>query len=124
LDPGSGKNSSRIRIQGVKKHRIPDPDPQHWLKRKLGFRLTGYPAKLVSDASLFLKSLSVYRVNIENTTNSLPTLPTTIPLFLMASGMARIPVPMLPFNTWIMVSQFLNKVGEKQIIIKLGNVAY
>jgi hypothetical protein len=29
LDPGSGKNSSRIRIQGVKKHQIPDPDPQH-----------------------------------------------------------------------------------------------
>jgi hypothetical protein len=24
------KNSSRIRIQGVKKHRIPDPDPQHY----------------------------------------------------------------------------------------------
>jgi hypothetical protein len=24
LDPESGKNSSRIRIQGVKKHRIPD----------------------------------------------------------------------------------------------------
>jgi hypothetical protein len=31
-DPGSGKNPSRIRIQGVKKHRIPDPDPQHWYK--------------------------------------------------------------------------------------------
>jgi hypothetical protein len=28
LDPGSGKNTSRI--QGVKKHRIPDPDPQHY----------------------------------------------------------------------------------------------
>jgi hypothetical protein len=28
-DPGSGKNPSRIRIPGVKKHRIPDPDPQH-----------------------------------------------------------------------------------------------
>jgi hypothetical protein len=28
LDPGSGKNSSRI--QGLKKHRIPDSDPQHW----------------------------------------------------------------------------------------------
>jgi hypothetical protein len=27
-DPGSGKKSSRI--QRVKKHRIPDPDPQHW----------------------------------------------------------------------------------------------
>jgi hypothetical protein len=27
-DPGSGKNLSRI--QGSKRHRIPDPDPQHW----------------------------------------------------------------------------------------------
>ncbi len=26
-DPGSGKNLSRI--QGSKRHRIPDPDPQH-----------------------------------------------------------------------------------------------
>jgi hypothetical protein len=26
-DPGSGQNSSRI--LGLKKHRIPDPDPQH-----------------------------------------------------------------------------------------------
>jgi hypothetical protein len=25
IHPGSGS-----RIQGVKKHRIPDPDPQHW----------------------------------------------------------------------------------------------
>jgi hypothetical protein len=29
-NPGSGKNLSRI--QGSKRHRIPDPDPQHWLK--------------------------------------------------------------------------------------------
>jgi hypothetical protein len=36
-DPGSGKNSSRIRIPdpgGIKApdpgSRIPDPDPQHW----------------------------------------------------------------------------------------------
>jgi hypothetical protein len=28
-DPRSGKNPSRV--QGVKKHRIPDPDPQHCL---------------------------------------------------------------------------------------------
>jgi hypothetical protein len=26
IHPGSGS-----RIQGVKKHRIPDPDPQHWM---------------------------------------------------------------------------------------------
>ncbi len=26
----------------------------------------------------------------------------------MASGIARIPVPMFPFNMWIIVSQFLN----------------
>jgi hypothetical protein len=34
-DPGSEnpdpeKNLSRIRVQGSKSHRIPDPDPQHW----------------------------------------------------------------------------------------------
>ncbi len=29
-DPGSGKNLSRIPDQGWKRHRIPDPDPQHW----------------------------------------------------------------------------------------------
>jgi hypothetical protein len=30
LDPGSGKNLSRIRVQWSKRHRIPDPDPQRW----------------------------------------------------------------------------------------------
>ena len=35
---------------------------------------------------------------------ALPTFPTISPLFLMASGMARMPVPTLPFNKWIMVS--------------------
>jgi hypothetical protein len=30
-DPGSGKNLFRTQIQGSKRHRIPDPDPQHWL---------------------------------------------------------------------------------------------
>ncbi len=29
-DPGSGKNLFRIPEPGVKRHRIPDPDPQHW----------------------------------------------------------------------------------------------
>jgi hypothetical protein len=29
-DPRSG-----IRVQGSKRHRIPDPDPQHWLKIRL-----------------------------------------------------------------------------------------
>jgi hypothetical protein len=29
LDPGSGKNSSRIRIPGGKRHQVPDPDQQH-----------------------------------------------------------------------------------------------
>ncbi len=28
-DPGSGKNLFRIPDPGVKKHPIPDPDPQH-----------------------------------------------------------------------------------------------
>ena len=36
----------------------------------------------------------------------LPKFPTTNPLFLMASGMARIPVPMLLFSMWMMVSVF------------------
>ncbi len=30
-DPGSGKVYSGSRIQESKRHRIPDPDPQHWL---------------------------------------------------------------------------------------------
>jgi hypothetical protein len=30
-DPGSGKNLFRIPDPGVKKHPIPDPDPQHWI---------------------------------------------------------------------------------------------
>ncbi len=33
-DPGSGKNPSRI--QGSKKHRIPDPHPQHCEKLVTG----------------------------------------------------------------------------------------
>ncbi len=37
LDPGSGKNSSRIRMQGSKKHRIPNPDPQHCLQKGIEF---------------------------------------------------------------------------------------
>jgi hypothetical protein len=28
-DPGSGKNLFRIQIPGSKRHRIPEPDPQH-----------------------------------------------------------------------------------------------
>ena len=39
-----------------------------------------------------------------------PILPTRRPEFLMASGMARIPVPMLPFKRWTMVSQFLKRM--------------
>jgi hypothetical protein len=31
-DPGSGKNLFRIPDPGVKRHRIPDPDPQHWVR--------------------------------------------------------------------------------------------
>jgi hypothetical protein len=32
-DPGSGKkNYSGSWIRGSKRHRMPDPDPQHWLK--------------------------------------------------------------------------------------------
>jgi hypothetical protein len=30
-DPGSGKNLFLILDPGVKRHRIPDPDPQHLL---------------------------------------------------------------------------------------------
>jgi hypothetical protein len=30
-DPGSEKILSRIPVQGSKRHRITDPDPQHWL---------------------------------------------------------------------------------------------
>ncbi len=34
-DPGSGK--SLFRIPGSKRHRIPDPDPQHWGKHAISF---------------------------------------------------------------------------------------
>jgi hypothetical protein len=30
-DPGTGKNLFRIPNPGSKRHRIPDPDPQHWI---------------------------------------------------------------------------------------------
>jgi hypothetical protein len=36
-DPGSGKNLFRIPDLGVKKHPIPDPDPQHCLSVMLFF---------------------------------------------------------------------------------------
>ena len=29
-DPDKTYSESRIRVQGSKRHRIPDPDPQHW----------------------------------------------------------------------------------------------
>jgi hypothetical protein len=35
-NPGSGKNLFRIPDPGVKKHPIPDPDPQHCLQSALG----------------------------------------------------------------------------------------
>jgi len=44
------------------------------------------------------------------------TKPTTHPEFLNASGIAKIPVPIFPFNKWIMVSKFLNK--KKKINIQ------
>ncbi len=38
-DPGSGKTYSGSRIQGSKRHRIPDPDPQHWSKENISAAL-------------------------------------------------------------------------------------
>lgn len=38
-----------------------------------------------------------------------PRLPTRRPEFLIASGMARMPVPMLPFKRWKIVSQLLER---------------
>jgi hypothetical protein len=41
-DPESGKNLFRIPYPGIKKHPIPDPDPQHWFftfePRRLGYQ--------------------------------------------------------------------------------------
>ncbi len=34
-DPGSGIGKNLFRIQGSKRHRIPDPDPQHWYQASL-----------------------------------------------------------------------------------------
>ena len=50
----------------------------------------------------------------------LPTLPTMSPLFLMASGMARMPVPMFPFNMWIIVSQFLKTRETRKLSSTAG----
>jgi hypothetical protein len=58
-DPRSGKNPSRIRIQGVKKHRIPDLDPQHWsqhhiftLNKKTSWGIVLYTSFSISAGSL------------------------------------------------------------------------
>ena len=45
--------------------------------------------------------------------NTSPMDPTTIPEFLIASGIARIPVPMFPFSRCMIVSQFLMKKDRK-----------
>jgi hypothetical protein len=37
-DPGSRKNLFRIPNPGSKRHRIPDPDPQHWVPVLVPFR--------------------------------------------------------------------------------------
>lgn len=43
---------------------------------------------------------------------TVPSVPTVNPAFLKASGIAKIPVPMLPFSKWIIVSQFLYEVTK------------
>ena len=42
-----------------------------------------------------------------------------IPLFLMASGMARIPVPMFPLSMWIMTS-VLEILGLSFSVLLMG----
>jgi hypothetical protein len=43
-DPGSDKTYSGSRIQGSKRHRIPDPDTQHWNK---GREILFFPGLLI-----------------------------------------------------------------------------
>jgi hypothetical protein len=40
-DPRSGINLSQFQIQGSKKHRIPDPDPQYWIWRDAKWNISG-----------------------------------------------------------------------------------
>lgn len=44
------------------------------------------------------------------------TRPTTQPEFLNASGIAKIPVPIFPFNKWIIVSKFLKNKSKIEVI--------
>jgi hypothetical protein len=56
-DPGSGKTYS-VLIQGSKRHRIPDPDPQHWVL-----------VSLVSIAASFLGA-DTYGISVRVLTNN------------------------------------------------------
>ena len=61
----------------------------------------------------FIKKLTWFwdkNVNYLMITN--PMVPTSRPEFFIASGIANIPVPMLPFNKWIIASQLLKKVNK------------
>ncbi len=48
-DPRSGKNL--FRIQGSKRHRIPDPDPQHWFFQRLNCG-SQFPSRCRQQSSL------------------------------------------------------------------------
>jgi hypothetical protein len=54
-----------------------------------------------------------------NPISIVPNRPTTHPAFLNASGMAKIPVPMLPFRRWIIVSKF--EVGCSSFLLNIGS---
>lgn len=57
---------------------------------------------------------------------SVPTVPKTKPAFIKASGIASIPVPMLPFKRCIMVSKLLHGNDEikKTKILKNNKKQY
>ena len=48
-----------------------------------------------------------------------PKFPTTMPLFLIASGMARMPVPMFPFSMW-MITSVLEILGRPSSAFLIG----
>ncbi len=64
-DPGSGirdpeKTHSGSRIQGSKRHQIPDPDPQHWFFSFKYFKIWGRKFRVKMYSQVFWDFLSLY----------------------------------------------------------------
>ena len=69
------KTHSGSRIQGSKRHRIPDPDPQHWFLHLYSFTFSIYNSKY--DLKHFnIGAKNVWKVGDKNQKN-IPSLPTS-----------------------------------------------